>query len=277
MRKDVLSKYYYELSPPILRKWVDKIFRGQPLWYFQGRYASWEDAKKIASGYEDKNIFEKVLSATLKVKNGEAACERDSVIFDTIQYSWPLLANLMWVACKNNGSLNVLDFGGALGSSYFQNKKYLDGLPNVKWNIVEQSHYVDAGNKEISSYNLSFYKSIEDCISKNKINVAVFSGVLDFVENPYEILSKILSMGVKNIIIDRSVFLKNKYDAYEDAITIQIIKPDIFSATLPVRLLSFLKIKSYLKNAWGMEIIEDFESIGGEGDDWEFKGFLAAK
>jgi putative methyltransferase (TIGR04325 family) len=38
-----------------------------------------------------------------------------------------------------------LDFGGSLGSSYFQNKKFLDALRLVEWNVVEQENFVATG------------------------------------------------------------------------------------------------------------------------------------
>ena len=59
-------------------------------------------------------ILGKVLEATLKVKNGEAVYERDLVLFDHIEFYWPVLSGLMWVAARNNGRLNVLDYGGTL-------------------------------------------------------------------------------------------------------------------------------------------------------------------
>ena len=45
------------------------------------------------------------------MKNGEAVYERDSVLFDEIQYSWGLLAGLQKAALENDGKLCVLDFG----------------------------------------------------------------------------------------------------------------------------------------------------------------------
>ena len=59
-----------------------------------------------------------------KVKNGEAVYERDSVLFDEIQYSWGLLAGLEKAALEHDGKLCVLDFGGSLGSTYYQNKQF---------------------------------------------------------------------------------------------------------------------------------------------------------
>ena len=45
----------------------------------------------------------------MKVKKGEAVYERDSMIFDQIEYSWPVLFGLMWAAAQNSGYLKVLD------------------------------------------------------------------------------------------------------------------------------------------------------------------------
>jgi hypothetical protein len=52
------------------------------------------------------------------VKTGEAVYERDSVLFDEIQYSFPVIAALLRVASANKGKLNVLDFGGSEKSHY---------------------------------------------------------------------------------------------------------------------------------------------------------------
>jgi putative methyltransferase (TIGR04325 family) len=38
----------------------------------------------------------------------------------------------------SQNKLSILDFGGALGSSYFQNRNILKNKLNFKWGIVEQ-------------------------------------------------------------------------------------------------------------------------------------------
>jgi putative methyltransferase (TIGR04325 family) len=277
MNKHTLAYCYAELLPPIIKKCLKRIFHSNTSWYFKGNYDSWDEAKALSTGYDDRIILNKVLEATLKVKRGEAAYERDSVTFNKVEYSWPLLANLMWVAAKNNGHLNVLDFGGALGSTYFQNKKYLNDIPSLRWNIIEQCHYVRAGIDNIASDQLRFYETIEDCISSNKINVVILSGVLDIIEDPYSILDQLLELNIKDIIVDRSAFLQNNYDKCEDKIVMQFIKPEIFSAKLPFRILSFFKLRDYFTNIGNMKIHVEYESLGGKGKEWEFKGFLASK
>jgi putative methyltransferase (TIGR04325 family) len=67
---------------------------------WKGSYSNWQTAIQHSKGYNASNILQKIKGATLKVKTGEAVYERDSVLFEKIEYSWPLLASLMWVATK---------------------------------------------------------------------------------------------------------------------------------------------------------------------------------
>src|SRR4051812_2697231 len=101
----------------IYKKYIKKSPYG-----WSGDFRSWQDAEKKSVGYDAQEIVEKVTRSVLKVKNAKAVYERDSVLFDKIEYSWPLLSALLWIALKKNNELSVVDFGGSLGSSYFQNK-----------------------------------------------------------------------------------------------------------------------------------------------------------
>ncbi len=89
------------LTPPIVLNQLDRIIKkynshiNDNTVYWSGNYASWEEASKISSGYGEQKILDKVKEAILKVKNKEAVYKRDSVIFDHVQYSWPLLSNLL--------------------------------------------------------------------------------------------------------------------------------------------------------------------------------------
>ena len=65
-----------------------------------GNYNSWEAALAASTGYDSELILEKTRTALLKVKNGEAIYERDSVLFNEVQYASPLLSGLMWIAVQ---------------------------------------------------------------------------------------------------------------------------------------------------------------------------------
>ncbi|MDV3001980.1 MAG: hypothetical protein N5P05_003586 [Chroococcopsis gigantea SAG 12.99] len=79
---------------------------------------------KDAEGYDKDIILETVKNSLLQVKEGQAIYERDSVLFDKIEYSFPVLTMLLKVALENDSKLSVLDFGGSLGSHYFQYRNF---------------------------------------------------------------------------------------------------------------------------------------------------------
>lgn len=235
-----------------------------------GNFSTWGEAEKKSSGYDSQNILEKVKNATLKVKNGLVPYERDSVVFNKIQYSYPLLSGLMWIAAQNNGELNVLDFGGSLGSSYFQNKYFLDSLRDVKWCIVEQENFVNEGLKNFTDKNLKFYNSIEDCLNENTIEVILLSSVLQYIEEPYKLLELIKSKGFDYIIIDRTPFIKGV-----DRLTIQKVHPAIYKAKYPCWFFNKEKFVNALNVNY--KIVVEFDSIDQANIKSEFKGFILKK
>jgi hypothetical protein len=65
--------------PPVLARWFRQM-RGGGI-RFEGDFDNWEQANSRCTGYDAEEILAKVLASTLKVKHGEAAAERDSVLF----------------------------------------------------------------------------------------------------------------------------------------------------------------------------------------------------
>lgn len=243
--------------PPALVRWLRQQ-RGGGI-CFEGEFATWEEAAARCTGYDAESILPKVLDATLKVKRGEAAFERDSVLFDEIEYSWPVLAGLMGAAARNGGKLNVLDFGGALGSSYFQNRKFLQTLPEVRWNVVEQAHYVAAGQAHIQDQDerLRFYKTIEECLSENHPNVVLLSSVLQYLPDPYGLLSHLLDAQSDTFILDRTCYLNQEKN---QMIRLQHVPASIYSASYPCRYFVEDDIRSRFKDS-GYLLLEVFDSL----------------
>jgi putative methyltransferase (TIGR04325 family) len=173
-------------------------------------------------------------------------------LFDEIQYSWPLLAGLMLAASKNQGELNVIDFGGSLGSTYFQNRKFLDGVL-TSWNVVEQAHFVDCGKREVADDHLSFFESIEDCIRVQKPNVLILGSVLQYLEKPFEFIEIICGYSFPFVIIDRT-----PTKPQIDKITIQRYQTDINSFTYPCWIFNEQKLCASFQ---GYLLVEKFDSI----------------
>ncbi|OUT10472.1 hypothetical protein B9N66_00150 [Campylobacter concisus] len=265
-----MKKFIKEIMPPIILKIFKRLKINKYDW--KGSYNTWEEAKKVSIGYDSKEILQKVRTSLLKVKNKEAIFERDSVIFDKIQYSWPLLAGLMYACVKSKGKLRVLDFGGSLGSTYFQNKKFLDCFDEVSWSVVEQKHFVDIGKIDFQDDRLKFYYDIETCKKEQSPNVLLLSSVLQYIERPYDLLDKILKDNFEFILLDRTIFSK-KYK--KDLITIQHTGDIYGNTTIPCWIFYEYNFEKYFSK--NFTLIESFDLEDEENEYKYEKGFIWQK
>jgi putative methyltransferase (TIGR04325 family) len=245
---------------------------------WKGNYADWSSALAASDGYDSELILEKVRAATIKVKTGQAVYERDSFIFEEKQYSWALLAILMRIAAQYANSLNVIDFGGSLGSTYFQNKDFLHAANiQLNWRVVEQPHFVEAGNKDIASDELSFFSSLEAAAENFDANLILLSGVLQCVERPEAIIHACKQLSVSNILIDRTAFI----DDTASRITVQYVPEWIYRASYPCRFFNEMAFIESFTDAYtcalGFDSFADIPLIAEDGKRMYWKGFYFIK
>lgn len=264
------------VTPPVIFPLANHLRGNRPtaVYGLSGDYLNWDEAKAASTGYDIDIILEKTKTALLKVKKGEAAYERDSVLFDEVQYTWPLLAGLMWVAARHRGVLNVLDFGGSLGSTYFQNRVFLSLLPGgVRWNIVEQSGHVEVGKAYFEDDTLRFYASIEECLTDTQPNVVLLSSVLQYLEHSRTVLKQILGLPCDHVIIDRTPF----WDGPNDHLCVQRVPPNIYPASYPSWIFSRPQFHSRIHKDW--EIVATFDNpdrIAGPVD-FSYQGMIVVR
>ena len=239
---------------------------------FRGDYPTWAAAKAVSTGYSRASILEKVRQATLKVKKGEAVYERDSVLFDRIEYSWPTLAGLMWAAARNHGRLSVLDFGGSLGSSYFQNRKFLTQIGELRWGVVEQQHYVECGRDEIGDERLQFFETIEACVNAIAPDTVLLGSVVQYIESYKAVLSDLTAFKPRVIVLDRTIVNHGA----SDRIYVQDVPSAVYEASYPCYSISESSLIGYLERL-GYDLITDFDSgefPAVEATGSTFKGYI---
>ena len=239
---------------------------------FSGDFATWGEACAASSGYSSEIILEKVRNSFLKVKNGEAAFERDSMVYPEIEYSWPLLAAIMLVASCNGNRLNLIDFGGSMGSTYYQNRKFLSYLDQLNWNVVEQEHFVECGRQLNEDHNLKFYPNVEECCADNDPKAILFSSVIQYMESPYDLIEETIAREFDFILFDRTPFLTEG----KDRLTIQKVPPEIYEATIPCW---FLNVNTFTgKFGQHYDLVADFDGLERAAVKHSvFKGFIFKK
>lgn len=256
----VLKTILKLLIPPIIIKIIShrrKKLPEKPI-QFQQTELSWDDAFEMTSaGYTADKILQKCKNSLLKVKNGEYPYGRDSVLFTEKVLFYPLLSSLLYISLKKNKTLNIIDFGGSLGSTYFQNRDILkEAGTRINWNIIEQHNFAECGKEYFSNDDLCFHDSINDVSNIENISVCLLSSVLPYLKEPYVILNSIKKKDIEYIIIDRTIFLENESN---DILTIEKVPPEIYDASYPAWFLSLNKFLLYIENYF--DIIFKWDSL----------------
>lgn len=213
---------------------------------FAGDYKTWIDASVHSTGYDDSKILDKVKESTLAILAGKGAYERDSVIFKDIVFSFHILAYIEKIAITNN-KVTILDFGGALGSTYLQNKNFLLSIPAaINWIVIEQPEFTKVGNdiyKEDN--NITFLNSISQLTDMP--NLILFSGVLQYIDSYKIILADALNLNAEYIIVDRT------FVAERERICIETVPEKIYKAVYPLRIFNEKEFIAIFQNRYNLE------------------------
>lgn len=217
---------------------------------FQGCYGSWDEAKRRSSGYDANEILEQVRVATRTVLSRPGLIERDSVVLPAGEPPWQLL----WIlerTLREHGVVRVLDFGGSLGSVYRQIREFLPWSSDVRWQIVEQPNFVEAG-REFEDSELRFFGSVDECLERGVVpDVVILSSVLQYLPEPWGALDDVTRAGARYLLVDKTPFLESP----ESVIVVQHVPPTIYPATYPAWLLSRGRLVSELAaREWKIEV-----------------------
>lgn len=239
--------------------------------WFRGDYSSWGEALAACHGYADTRILERVRAGTRQVCAGQAAYERDGVAFSAPRSNHPLLAAFFRVAAQSGGRLRIIDFGGALGSLYWQHRASLGNLREIDWRIVEQPHFIEAGRKEFASGALSFWVDLPSAVAAGPVDLILLSGVIQYLAEPYKLLDEVIGAGAEWLFADRLPLLRGR----RDRLAIEHVPPEIGEASYPAWFLSRERFEGAMAQRYS--VVDSFFTAleGGVLERWNVYGTVA--
>lgn len=258
--------------PPAITRRVTGSSRGALS--FTDGFESWQEAAASAEGYDAPSILRQVVAATERVSAGDVAFERDGIAFDEPETRWPVAAALLLAASHNEGRLRVLDFGGSLGSVYWQHRRLLTAV-NLTWGVVEQKDFIREGGRFANS-ELGFYAGIDDFLAGGRPNLILLSSVLQYLPEPFAILDSLSASGADFLLIDRTPVSA----LTRDVATVQRVPEEIYKASYSAWILSESRLLDSLGEHW--DLLEDFPGIEPDmttasGVGFRWRGFLLAR
>lgn len=238
------------LIPPVLLNFITGFFYG-----WSGNYSSYSEAKNKSNGYDQDNILEKVKKATRQAVISADCYERDGVLFKSGTYHYALLSSLAFIHLKKKSKINLIDFGGSLGSLYWQHRQMI--VPELvnSWNIVEQEHFVQLGRDEFENEVLKFHYTIQDGMAISEVDLMILSSVIQYLEDPDAFLDDVLELGLPYLFIDRSAFTSSS----KNRLTVQKVHPSIYKGSYPCWFLSYDKFMDKLLTRY--EVVFEFDAI----------------
>jgi putative methyltransferase (TIGR04325 family) len=257
------------MCPPIVWSFLTRIYF--PSIRYRGNFENWQLASQASEGYSSEAIIRKVVEATDQVLAGKGSFERDGVVFDAPDYPYNLIAPALTVALENKGQLLVLDFGGALGSTYRRMRPLLNSVASIEWSIVEQEHFVTIGRQKYSNDELVFFSFEEYKSSPKDSNILIFSSVLQYLEYPEETFERLAAeLTITDIVIDRTPFSSEA----RHKIVQQVVPSSIYKANYPMWIFSEQKFIELYQANWS--VITQGSSLGGhnrsdDGTDFEYR------
>lgn len=217
--------------------WTHRFLRDATV--FRGNYCDWKSAAATVQGYSHDGVLQKTRSAMLRIKEDPEAFERDSCLLNRPDYPIPALAFLLWKALQENRRLRVVDFGGSLGSTFYQLRPFLSAVDEIRWAVVEQPHFVDCGRREFARDGLTFHYTLQDAVDEVGTDLLFVSGVLQYLPQPYSMIESMIEFGFDHMLLDRTALVEESCDR----LTVQYNPPSVQSASYPAWFLAAKKFE----------------------------------
>jgi putative methyltransferase (TIGR04325 family) len=97
---------------------------------------------------------------------------------------------------------------------------------DFEWVVIEQKHFVDLGKKHFETDELRFVDSFSS-LANQRIDVLIFNSVLEYLANPYEIITEAVSHSPYVVLIDRTPVNSQQIDTF----SVQHVPKSIYRAS----------------------------------------------
>lgn len=154
--------------------------------------------------YDDLEVITHVISST---KVARKLIENDN--FD-LRFDWSIFFSFAKAAQLSNGTIQILDFGGAAGI-YFDLFKSTFECSSLNWVIIEGNEFVTKLSNEQMSENIEVYSELNPVRDKFKtFDMVILNSVLQYLVKPFDIIKEILQFQPKVIHIGKTPMSKDR-------------------------------------------------------------------
>ncbi len=234
---------------------------------WEGRFSSWADANAVATGYDLPAILDRVENATRRVVAGNAGFERDGVAFPYAPEPWPALPLIQQIAAETDRSLHLIDFGGALGSTYHPHREVLQKRGSIRWSIIEQPAFVATGRRCFQTDVLRFHETVSAAIAEagRPPDIILLGSSLSYLPEPIRVLAELVALQPQLLLIERTLFSTTG----QSRLTLQRVPPSIYRASYPCWFIDPTAVEKLLSTSY--HLVHDADDAAPPPDGARFR------
>jgi len=167
---------------------------------YSGPFESWELAVASSVGYDAPYALKKVRDGVESVLKKEKAYERDGTSFEQMPQKYTLRTHIKKLLKKDSV---IVDFGGGLGGTFLNNADLFSSDWIGNYFVVEQPSFCETGREMAHKYSLPVVYVSDLREIPQTPSIAIFSGVLQYIEHWRQVVGAIIAKEPTHILIDR--------------------------------------------------------------------------
>lgn len=232
----------------------------------RGDYTSWDAALEIAQGYEDIGLIERVAARNIadakRFATGDFSIqEREAQVFTA------LLVSMQRLGRRGR----IVDLGGEMGGFYRSLRRFLGH--NLDWIVIETPAMVAVARELFTADGLTFTHDIA-ALLENKSDIVLASGVLQSLQHPHQMMSRIENSGAPFVVLTVHPFIGGD----QDRLTVRTVTTPEYVKSYPLWM--FSKVRWF--EEWGhfkivMEWSIDKADILENGEPVRYVGMLLSR
>ena len=180
---------------------------------FNKSFSSYEEALRFCEK-KTKGAYESEILSEYRFRTTNIFLENEGNILALPSMPLLMFALNYYLRKENSRAPGIIDFGGACGVSLiFLHKIFSDEIYEKSW-IIESPQIVKESKNWEFAKDIKFASNLNEIISKNNIDIFFTSSCIQYLKNPFEILTQVAESNISLVVLTRNHFSsKNKIRA----------------------------------------------------------------
>ncbi len=168
-------------------------------------FSSYEEALRFCEK-KTKGAYESKILSEYRFRKTNNFLENEGNILEAPSMPLLMFAVNYHLKKENSKTPGIIDFGGACGESLILLHKIFDDEIYKKSWIIESPQIVTESKNWEFVKNIKFTSNLNEIISRNNIDIFFTSSCIQYLKDPYEILSKVAESNISLVVLTRNHF-----------------------------------------------------------------------